>query len=1170
MKASKSQTLLKNLFTTLIYKVIKFVTLLQVTLIISLILFISIGSCKQVGKDFKKNLFADGIDGYSGLKLFSLLDNYPALKNAMQKLKPEDFNLKLDQSLKLSKESLPNGLRSISNLLLNKENKLRSLLARLSNLLNQIRTNNPAAFGQALVLIEKIRASQSQFLAPLIPIDNLGLNHLLATKSNEELRKAILDLSNNLSKQSTKDLLVKLENFLYKALGQNQNTKSALATLVSAIADESLIEDRTFKNKLLETLGGIGNMFQFNSGVFPVKSPERVIKELIINLDEYFTVGGNIYQSTPEYQTTGYSYELGEVLTQLYIRVRRLINTPSALIKDNQSPILSLLSESYHSLGFTANFPGVDFSLGKMIAIDAQGRNRAFNLFSDSINSLDSLLFTLSLVDAYGYKWNNNQNAPQITEMTGGVITLGDALHSLSSKMEATDTDSLANLGLVAVLNKSAYEAVNNGKVKRNGINYPVDMNTPALALLEGESRGPLPYRTSFSQEFDPIYTKTIPWVLGTIVETLFSGKAPYYNKNRKDSSGNILTFDGKIYKNSAGNDLIYKSSWQTGKYRIAIRNNKYVGLGGVEVGASDEGTSFTIHEFNIPESSRALESDEEAFYKNFQWLLYEKRIVIVIPVLTEALGGGIQDATYATIIGNGLKGLMNLKPYCELTCKEQDNGIWLKAKVRIKTDFKTIGDLQNFSQEPGDSVFFLETWGYGLSNPGYGFTDDTVFQQVFRLLFANFSDPSRFYGPIPAPIKWNFAVIERLGFWNDVEVSSSLVNQYWDNRNQLLPLIASLARSFYLQTDSINNKNPYFLLTDLAKVIMRPYIYEGLDPVALNSSPPAAVNIINFRIRGAGGSFGIRSPRMPSAALYYPVSNLRTLISILSENSIRFQDGLLPILGKSNTLSNLGEAIYALGEPSKKTLRAKLHDGLSKFLDQVKTNAENPSSIQFNIETAINELVAEIAIYQNSRSSNLDDSTWSSIDDIVDLLRNFVSTSSPYNYTDNLSRLLDSIIEAKPSQNEISAVFDLIVSILINPTTNQQSYLLTDILTTDISKFLPNLADDPRDLLIIAESLTKPSTFLDYFLDNARSDYPFEYLIIDLEKFLVSPEIHSLNEDKNSLFYNTSMLCLQFANIIQLGKKPQNMPFWFADHENITNEKSTLFDRLNFLLSKK
>ena len=223
-------------------------------------------------------------------------------------------------------------------------------------------------------------------------------------------------------------------------------------------------------------------------------------------------------------------------------------------------------------------------------------------------------------------------------------------------------------------------------------------MNTPALALLEGESRGPLPYRTSFSQEFDPIYTKTIPWVLGTIVETLFSGKAPYYNKNRKDSSGNILTFDGKIYKNSAGNDLIYKSSWQTGKYRIAIRNNKYVGLGGVEVGASDEGTSFTIHEFNIPESSRALESDEEAFYKNFQWLLYEKRIVIVIPVLTEALGGGIQDATYATIIGNGLKGLMNLKPYCELTCKEQDNGIWLKAKVRIKTDFKTIGDLQNFS----------------------------------------------------------------------------------------------------------------------------------------------------------------------------------------------------------------------------------------------------------------------------------------------------------------------------------------------------------------------------------------------------------------------------------------------------------------------------------------
>ncbi|MCX7999173.1 MAG: hypothetical protein N3A69_09530, partial [Leptospiraceae bacterium] len=528
--------------------------------ILFLILFLLNFQCKNLGKDFKaQNLFADGLPQDVGVQLFSLLDPYPALKNAMQKLKPEEFNVKLDESLKTSRESLPGGLRAIRDLLLNKDNNLRSLLRRLSNLLYQIRTNNPSAFYASSNFIDRIRTSPSQFLAPLIPIDNAGFQNLLATKSREELTDSILDLSNELKKQSTKDLLIKAENFLHKAIGVNTNTRAALVTLISALTDESILQDRTFKNKLMETLGGIGDALQFYSGIAPLKSPERVIKELIINLDNYYTSTGSIYTNQPEYSTLGYSYELGDMLTELYVKVRRLINTPSSLIKDTSKPILSLLAESHYALGFTSDFKGVDKSLAKMISIDPQGKSRAYNVFSDSMSALDSLLFTLALVDSYGYKWNNNQNNPQITEMTGGIITLGDALHSLSSKMAATATDSLANLGLVAVLNKSAYEAVTNGKVQRNGQNYPVDMNTPALGLLEGESRGPLPFRANHTEEFDKVYVKTIPWVLGTIVEVLFSGKSPYYNKNRKDASGNILTPDGKIYKDAVGNDLIYK-----------------------------------------------------------------------------------------------------------------------------------------------------------------------------------------------------------------------------------------------------------------------------------------------------------------------------------------------------------------------------------------------------------------------------------------------------------------------------------------------------------------------------------------------------------------------------------------------------------------------------------
>jgi len=1231
-------------------------------LALSIVLGVLSVQCSNKSRNLE-GIFVDGLERSLGISLFTLLDDYPALKNAMTKLGPGEFNARLNDSLVVRIQWVPGSLRGLQRILSSSDSNLREALGKLSQLIRRIRTNDKEAYIRVLPLLDRIRRGPGNLVPSLIPIQNRGLLHLFETRSQESLDASLDRLISILSNPENTETFRDLENLLYKALTRSEGLSSGFATLLQGLFQGEDPRKGDFRSALAETLGGLGNSFGRLAGNGSGTKPSGlVLKELIRNIRNFTMVGGSFFASGP-YNTPGHSARFDVYLEDLYLAVRRIILTPANLLKHPNTSLLSGLATNYHALGFPGDLKGIDRSLAQMGEVDLKGRKR-FQSGSDPVSALEHLFFTLSLIDKFGYFWDNDPARPQILSHSNGILTIGDALHSLSSKLitggvfvrEGTlvasnntitltgsnpntsdlpigyeliaqgvksgstiqsktsntvtvtcstpppcvtasasnvvltflDGDpnspnsSVANLGIGAIL----WLASISDHVRKDGAIFRFNLNTPALTLLEGESRGPI------GGSNDPIYTRTIPWALGLLTDVLYSGKGPYFNKNRVDGSGNILTPDGKIYRTSGGQDQTYKQTWTTSRYAIPALNkddstlNRWVGLGGFTGGDGTNsnpfpGTSYTIREISIPESERAQETDEEAFYKNFQWLLYQKRMVIIIPVAIDALGGELREAAYVTIIGNGLRGLMEVKPFCSATnCVVANLGRWLKSSQFLKTNYKIPQkDLETFSDVPGDSVFLLEVWGFGLSGTFFDFTDDTILNQVFTLLFPKKNAPQDFYGPIPPAIRWNFEAIERLGFTTEGLVTPNQVLQNWERRNRLLPLIAALAKTLKDQADSnpLHPKNSYFILSSLADVLARPYRLDGTDPTANldtndNSTPDRSVSVPLFRVRGYSGVFGIRSPSMPDANLYYPDSNLRSPFSILLENQRRQNDGLLNLIGKGDLLTGLGRFLYELGREENASARERFQVGLGLILNEIRPGSEIQNSSQINLTDAISDLMDFILDEVDPSGARLSQSQFQKpnlYDDLAEFVYDFLSLESPYGYSENVEGILHSISFAKPSFGEMQNFLRLLASLFVD-THGNQDYFLTGLLQTDLPKVLQSLRGNSRPLIGLLEGLTRPNGFLGWFWSRAVSDYPANSVLSDLERFLVSSEVQTEDRGKNDLFYNAGELFGLFARMVDSPRVPGSMPHWFPDHWNRSEPVDTVFDRLNFLLSKK
>ncbi|MCB1169955.1 MAG: hypothetical protein KDK25_06450, partial [Leptospiraceae bacterium] len=954
--------------------------------------------CSNTEKDWKGTLFQDGLDN-PDVTLFTLLNDYPALKSVFMEANPKEFNVKLDASLSFHEDAAVGGLRTVQMMALDPNSSLRPVLLRLSTLINRLRTQDTAAYDASLNLMERIRSGDAPFLPVIIPLSHQGLSKLYDENSEAELRDDFYQLADDLQSTETTDLIKDVEDFLYKATIQNVNARAGLEKVMEALGDPSLNGDRYLKRKLVGLLGGLGDMLGQKAGFSDYRSADYAVKQLIVNLENYTTAAtgpesNNIYDTRwAYYQQTlgaGKNAELKNVLVDLYQGVRDLLQPPSTYVVDSSTPILETWSIRMNDLGFASDIDGVDASLGKMMELDLNGLDRDADGSSYSVSALENLLFMLVLGDVYGYQWANSppfsSSSPTITGQSnsgqGGILTLGDSVFSLQSKIRGDDT-----LSLIRFL----YDSQANAKVYKNGSVFSFNINAPALMFLQGGSRGAMNNVNNQSLA-DPIYSQTIPFMMNWIKKVIYEGYGPYYSADM-------------------GAGANYVSTWSTDEYRITVdrlgasSGTHQIGIGGVQ-DPGGNGTSYTINEIPIP--GRQVGSREEAFYKNFQWLLYEKRFVLVIPVHAKLGASQIQHATYITVVANGVMGLMNAKPYCNNnlnSCDRDDNGRWLKTGTFIKPDIKQIADTNLvLSNTPGDSVVYVEAWGYGLDGQqSFGFADEVLYGALYdSILYPQ--PPSLFSGLIPPALSKNAPALERLGFLNSASVSSSQTDTYWSDRNKLLPLIVALAAALDDQTDSGSGKNAYKLLTNLSRVLVRPYLSLGNDPVS------GVSNVYNLQIYGSGASFGIRSPSMDPSD-YYPDAGLRSIVSLLIENDRRYQDGLLNLLSKTDTLSQLSGMLAEFGGSERAAGREKLLNGVLQILDEVKVNSEAPTPVQFNIETVITNLRDDIADYPDSRPADLEAAEWDDVSDGVQFLFDVLGSQSAYSLIPNVDGLLEVLI---------------------------------------------------------------------------------------------------------------------------------------------------------------
>lgn len=1143
--------------------------------IISVLLFFLIVECKGQ-KDFL-HPFQDKIERKKGL--FNLLDDYPALKSFFSNAEPNRFNYELGESLSFYPDASVGGMRSLEIITLNPDAKLRNLLMDLSSLLQRIRTYNTTAYEKTTNLIERIRQHPKPFLENILPFTHNGLKKLYLENSSAELEQDALDIKTSLEDPDTIEIIQDIENFLHKTIKLNLNARNALEDLT-----RSLIiftgDTQQLRKKIPQLLFELGNVLGNQVG-YSNKSSDRVIKELIVNLENYATSKtgteiNNIYDDVSAYSDTtygGYTSRLDSVFIELFKAIRSLILPSPNQVKDTNKNILDELIKKLASLGF--KIQNSDQSLINLLKNDFRGKNRISDVttqYSGRFSALEALVYIIALGKHFGYNWDGScptsTSLVKITGESGGYLTVGDSITALRSKNDCTD------LGTAKIFK----DANTIGETFRNGNVFKYNLSTPALCLLEGNSKGDIncfDYNNDQYIDADPIYAKTLPWVFGWIARVLFEGEGPFY----------------------VDTPTVFNDTWTTSSYKIKVRNGDFAGLGGVQ-NPTGNGSYYTIKEISI--SNRQVSSMEEAFYKNLLWLLYYKRFVIVMPIQA-VIGAGVlgsssvKDAVYVTIIANGLKGLMNVKPYCSSgssLCDKTENGKWLLSGKRIKT-YNQIGDLDlsdnGWSDLPGDAVMLVEVWGCDvLSTCNYGFSGDNpengeiLYSTVYNsVLFPN--NGGDFFGAIPPALSRLFPIMEKLAFITDQQVTLNNIQDYWDRRNTLTPVVASLIKVLKDQTESINDGNSsndinaYDLLINILIPLIKNYLFIGNDPYQ-KSLTNHNVPITLFRTLGyrADNTTNIRNPELQSE-YYFPDSEYvigstrvgyRSLLSILTENQSRYYDGFLSMVASSKLMDELLGLLQELGKPNFDNNRQQFALGLKKFIQEVKLNSETPASNQYNIEQTIMNLYQDLADYPDTRSSNLSSSDWKDISDLVELGWKLLSKNSEYNISSKVEFLLEIIQDINIQNDEITALYDILEGILINDDSSQ-SYRITNLMKNNLPALLSNTAQYTRSLIGILAGISKPDSFGDYFMTNLKSSYHTRDIFYDLERLFVSNEIQSYGPSDDAILYQLGTLIKYLADIKEQGRKTGIAGYTFEDKWNETEIPDTYFDIISYILTE-
>lgn len=326
---------------------------------------------------------------------------------------------------------------------------------------------------------------------------------------------------------------------------------------------------------------------------------------------------------------------------------------------------------------------------------------------------------------------------------------------------------------------------------------------------------------------------------------------------------------------------------------------------------------------------NRECATQEEAMYRNYQWLMLEKKFMFPIPMnIATTIAGCVEVDVCAFVVieANGVVGLTN--------ARKNGSGLayWnIRGSEGLGTHNNYPAGRKNLidygdSLRPGDSRIL--PFAKYFSSMGNDMSPEVIYNDIL--------------GPghvMPNAVGANIGPIARLGFLESSFVTSnfSLGSDSWTNRNKILPIFAALAGSLmdgsYYDTTGVTNhdynwnsgaRHKYPLL-DLLEGVMMPLakpMFRYYSAFGGRWVPRMEDEDIN---NSGGGSYtdeySFFMPDIYSDARdpnYYPRNGVRMLTSFLAGNSDNTVDGILPLLTDTTTLvSRLLSLLQRLGNNS-------------------------------------------------------------------------------------------------------------------------------------------------------------------------------------------------------------------------------------------------------------
>ena len=367
------------------------------------------------------------------------------------------------------------------------------------------------------------------------------------------------------------------------------------------------------------------------------------------------------------------------------------------------------------------------------------------------------------------------------------------------------------------------------------------------------------------------------------------------------------------------------------------------------------------IHENN---PDRACATQEEAMYRNYQWLVNEKKFVFTIPMWLESLG--LNACSYIVIEANGLAGLSIACKGGTTTNPSDGNGVWV---VR-GDDGTSVLDGAELTRR-GMTVNYGDSYALGDARIMVFCREDAAVS--LDLIWSNILGKGHV---LPDVIVQNFTPVPSMAFlydgptmasWKTGAASWTTSDASWSRRSKMFPLVVGAVgelhkRSYYDNSSGNNNYNyggahKYPIRTVLSALIP-PLVKPWMRYIEDASPAPASTNWGSRwapRIKDETTIFSYLSPSViwddgsnkwvaTNVDLRPRFSNIKTLVNILTESGDGLHNGLLPLMSKQKVLSNIlgmlqiAESTNNSGTPVvPQAAKDSLFDGLQKVITSIR-----------------------------------------------------------------------------------------------------------------------------------------------------------------------------------------------------------------------------------------